>query len=390
MNRRAPAARFGKARTYRWLIVLGGALLASGLMIFTQVLIEHVRSSAKGYLTRTVEVYRDLLLRGDAELAYDAVQGIDFPMVLTDEDHNPLSWRNLTLSTAVDSAQLIDEVRGYLRQFDQQGNEPIEVEILPGRKNYFHYGDPRMVSLLRGLSLFSVIAVALYIFLSFVGYRSIREAETRSVWVGMARETAHQLGTPISSLLGWLEVIEDAEGSARKEASAAMRQDVARLEKIAVRFSKIGAKEKLQPLPVREVVKEAVRYMKTRMGTAIKVEITGDDAGKANIQAELIGWVLENLLRNAAQAMGGEGRIEVRLYRDHDAVIIDVADEGVGIASRDHESIFRPGFTTKSRGWGLGLSLARRIVGETHRGRLYVHESRPGEGTTIRMVLPSE
>lgn len=388
-GRSAPAPHFGVARMYRWLIVLGGLVLTVGLFLSTQLLVERVRDSARGYLTRSVEIYRDLLLRGNAELAYDAVQGIDFPMVLTDADHNPLSWRNLPLKPGIDSTEAVEKIRGYIEEFSSQGNVPIAVQILPGQINYFHYGDPRLVSLLRLFSVVSAVLVALYIFLGYIGYRSIREAETRSVWVGMSRETAHQLGTPISSLLGWLEVIESGGEKARAEAVGSMRQDVKRLEKIATRFGKIGATETLERLAVAEVVDEAVAYMRTRMGSTVEVRVQDEGVGEAAMQRELISWVVENLLRNSAQSMEGRGKIQVRMARGEHAVIVDVRDEGVGISARDHESIFRPGYTTKKRGWGLGLSLARRIVEETHRGRLFVLESRPGEGTTIRMVLPA-
>jgi len=221
----------------------------------------------------------------------------------------------------------------------------------------------------------------------------------------MARETAHQLGTPISSLLGWLEMLDD-QGTSTKDSQkhepegrnenqagevvAKMKQDVARLERIAVRFSKIGAREELKPTDLDRIVDEAVVYMRGRVGSAITFNVEHGNCGEVPLQQELIGWLLENLIRNAAQAMAGEGEVKIRTGIEKKHVFVDVQDFGVGIPKKDHETIFRPGFTTKQRGWGLGLSLGRRIVEETHHGKLYVKESHPGGGTTIRMVLTKE
>lgn len=370
-------------------LFLFAVLLAAFLFVVTSVLVNEVRNSARTSMNLSVEYYKSLLLSDNPELAWEAIQVMPFPIVVTDSKGTPTSWRNLGIAADDTSRRAREILKKFIADTNQHGNRPIPVEVVPGQVLYFHYGDPSLVSLLRWVSVLSALAVTLYVFIGYVGFRTIRKAEERSVWVGMARETAHQLGTPISSLMGWLDVLEDGGEKSRSEAVKAMRQDVSRLEKITVRFGKIGALEKLHPLPVAQVVNETVEYMRTRVGTSVTIEVVDLDAGEAALQPELIGWVLENLLRNASQAISGKGKIVLTLSRIANAVAIDVADTGVGIASRNFESIFRPGFTTKTRGWGLGLSLSRRIVEEMHRGRLYILNSRPGEGTTIRMVLPT-
>ncbi|MBS1262292.1 MAG: Sensor protein ZraS [Calditrichaeota bacterium] len=385
-DREILTGRLRRAGLYKGFLFIGAVVLAAALFIVTNLLVRQVRASALSHLERTVDYYRLLLLNDNAELAYEAVQAIDFPIVVTGADGTPKSWRNLGVAPDDTSAEAMETLREFVRDSRRQGNEPLRVEVFPGQVDYFHYGDPQLVRTLRLVSIATALAVALYVFLGYIGFRTIRKAEERSVWVGMARETAHQLGTPISSLMGWLEVLAE---SGRPEVVRAMKQDVRRLEKIVVRFSKIGAVETLTPGSLAEVVRSSVEYMRTRVGSRVTIEHEDRSAGEVAMQQELVGWVLENLIRNAAQAMNGKGRIRVVSGRGEQGAYVDVIDEGVGIAKKDFEAIFRPGYTTRKRGWGLGLSLGRRIVEEIHRGRLFVLASRPGEGTTIRLLLPT-
>ncbi|MCB2200022.1 hypothetical protein KQI63_11485 [bacterium] len=373
-----------RAGLFKGFLFVGALLLTAALFLSTNLLVRQVRDSARSYLSLSVQYYRNLLIGDNPELAYEAVQGIDFPIVLADSVGNPKFWRNLDVEPGDFSPEAMNKVRTFIAESRAEGNEPLALEVVPGQVDYFHYGDPKLVTLLRTMSLVSALAVAIYILIGYVGFRVIRKAEERSVWVGMARETAHQLGTPISSLMGWVEVLGD-----QGEITESMKQDIGRLEKIAVRFSKIGTREKLQRLALSDVVNQAVTYMRGRVGSTIRIDVRDKGAGEAGIQPELIGWVLENLLRNATQAMEGKGTIIVETGTLNGEVYVDVIDDGRGISLRNTEAIFRPGFTTKKRGWGLGLSLGRRIVEEMHRGRLFVKSTKPGEGTTIRMVLPT-
>jgi len=373
-----------RAGLYKGFLFVGGVLLTAGLFMYTNTLIDQVKETAISYLNRSVETYRKLLLEGNPELALQVVEGIDFPIVLTDSEWTPKAWRNMGIEQDDTSPEAIEKLREFIADSERQGNKPLAVEILPGQTDYFHYGDPELVRLLRIMSISTALIVAIYILVGYIGFRSIRKAEETSVWVGMARETAHQLGTPISSLMGWVEVLGEKGG----DITVAMKQDIARLEKIAIRFSKIGAREELKAIPVSDIVEQAKIYMQTRVGKKVVISYEELEEAKALVQAELIGWVLENLIRNAAQAMSGIGKIEIKSGLEGEDVFIDIKDQGIGISQMDQETIFRPGYTTKKRGWGLGLSLARRIVEETHKGRIFVKTSKPGEGTTIRLVLP--
>jgi len=369
---------------YKGLLFLGALALTASLFFSTHYLITEVRISSRDHLNLSVKYFRYLLLSDNPELAYDAVKEIDFPIVLTDADGIPKFWKNISIDPQDTTSASHERLRLMVKEMDAHGHVPVPIEVVPGEIDYFHFDDPAIVALLRWFSVISVIAVALYVLLGYFGFRTIRKAEERSVWVGMARETAHQLGTPISSLLGWLEVLGEKGGDVTEK----MKQDVSQLERVARRFSKIGAREKLALFPVPEIIRNAVEYMQHRMGSSISISYTDHSAGEAHLQTDLIGWVLENLIRNAGQSMEGEGQIRIESGRVRNYVYIDVIDSGRGIAQRDFETIFRPGYTTKKRGWGLGLSLGRRIVQEIHRGKLFVVESKSHEVTTIRILLP--
>ncbi|MBZ0263920.1 HAMP domain-containing histidine kinase [bacterium] len=376
-------AQLRRAGLFKGFLFLGAVLLAAGLFLITHRIVNEIRESSRSHLTLTVRYYRSLLLSDNPELAYEAVKGIEFPIVLTDQEGFPKFWNNLEVAPDDTSANARKKVLKIVKEMDRLGNKPVPLEVVPGVIDYFHYGDPDIVYLLRWYTIISVIVVAIYILLGYVGFRTIRKAEERSVWIGMARETAHQLGTPISSLMGWLEFLGDKGG----DATVKMNQDLKRLEQIAVRFSKIGAKEKLKVRSLNNTIKDSVSYMRSRVGSSVEIELSEQVDVQIPLQPELIGWVLENLIRNAAQAMAGDGKISINCGEEKNTVFVDVKDTGPGISTRDFETIFRPGYTTKKRGWGLGLSLGRRILQETHNGRLFVKESRIGGGTTFRLVL---
>ncbi len=377
-----------RAGLFKGLLFIGAFVLVGALFFMSHQIVMMIRDSSRSHLSLSVRYYKNLLESDNPELALSAVEEIKFPVIITDSEGNPKFWKNIGSVQSEFLSEITDEeletLHDLVHQMDAAGNIPESIEIYPGEFDYFHYGDPDLVRLLQIYTILSAIVVSIYVLLGYVGFKTIRKAEERSVWVGMARETAHQLGTPISSLMGWLEVID----TPKNDAILRMKQDVARLERIAIRFSKIGTREKLKEHSLVQIVDEAIYYMRTRVGSGIDISLNADADPVLHLQPDLISWVLENLIRNAAQAMEGEGKINIHIGIEKHGAYIDVKDFGVGISPRNFETIFRPGFTTKKRGWGLGLSLGRRIVVEMHRGRLYVKESHPGEGTTIRMVLP--
>ena len=266
-------------------------------------------------------------------------------------------------------------------------NPPLEITAWNGSKFYIFYGNSRLQKALMVFPVTQLIVIVICIGFSFLTIRASQEDEQNRVWIGMAKETAHQLGTPISSLLGWVEYLktQNIEPTVIEE----MNKDLTRLMKVADRFSKIGSETVLSPANVNEVVGNSVMYFRTRVPRNVTLDYNGFAIApvKAMMNTALFEWVVENLLKNALDALQGQGSIDVRISEDSECVYIDVRDTGKGIAKSNFKRIFEPGFTTKTRGWGLGLSLGKRIVEEYHNGRIFVVDSEIGKGTTIRITL---
>jgi signal transduction histidine kinase len=255
------------------------------------------------------------------------------------------------------------------------------------RPLYVFYGRSRTLAFLTWFPVAQVIALGLLLWLWIFTFRSTKLSEQNRVWVGLAKETAHQLGTPTSSLMGWVEYLKTQP--VNQETVAEMDKDLAHLMKIADRFSKIGSDTPLEITSINELVGEAVMYFRKRIPRNVELDYNGLAKAplKARINPALFEWVIENLLKNALDALQGHGRIDVKLSRDERHIYIDVSDTGRGIARANRDKIFEPGFTTKTRGWGLGLSLSRRVIEEYHKGRIFVADSEVGKGTTMRVVI---
>lgn len=313
-------------------------------------------------------------------------ENTDIPIIETDENDNPLgSGLNLdTLKIKSDTNYLKEKIKEFKDQ-----HPPITVEINkePLIYNKYYYGNSLLLKQVRYYPLVQLIIVALFIFIIFYSI-SVRNRSTQNqVWAGMAKETAHQLGTPLSSLQGWVEMLKDNEPD--NAIPAEMEKDVERLKLISDRFGKIGSAPKLEEKNIIEQINNMVAYIKRRAPE--KVIFTVDSGGNqiinAKISAPLFDWVIENLLKNALDAMDGKGTIKVKIKDETDNIIIDVTDSGKGISKKNISKVFKPGFTTKKRGWGLGLSLSKRIIEQYHKGHLIVKHSELGKGTTFRIML---
>lgn len=316
------------------------------------------------------------------------------PVLLTDSDGNILQQRNFELPEPDETAALglpstpgnIEYLRRKLADLSGSPNM-IEIEIAPGVSQYLYYEDS---TLLRRLSVFPYIL--LLVMLSFIAVvyfavLSTKKAEQNKVWVGLSKETAHQLGTPISSLMAWMELLPDM--GVDPDTLVEMNKDVNRLSTIASRFSKIGSAPAMTEADINTVVGEAVGYMSTRISPRIRLSCTPySDTLPVMSCAPLLEWVIENLIKNAVDAMDGTGSISVSIGATPVAAYIEVTDTGKGISRKNHKTVFNPGYTTKSRGWGLGLTLAKRIIEQYHNGRIYIKQSAPGAGTTFRIDLP--
>ena len=316
------------------------------------------------------------------------------PVLLTDSEGNILQHRNFALPVPDDTLGIgapshqrnVDYLYAKLSDLAASG-KMIEIDIAPGEVQNLYYDDS---TLLRRMSVFPYILVLVmlaFIAVVYFAVLSTKKAEQNKVWVGLSKETAHQLGTPISSLMAWMELLPDM--GVDKDTLAEMNKDVNRLSTIASRFSKIGSAPRMEAADLNATVGEAVAYMSTRISPRIHLEWQ-PFANDASIEActPLLAWVIENLIKHAVDAMDGSGRIEVSTGAGPLNAFIEVADTGKGISRRNFKTVFNPGFTTKSRGWGLGLTLAKRIIEQYHSGRIFVKQSTPGVGTTFRIELP--
>lgn len=324
----------------------------------------------------------------------------------------PGSWRNVGVPEE-SPEELSEEDRSrMMQQLSDQAqamalvNAPIPIVVNFPETDFFpatrfvqvlYYGESDLVSRLRWFPYVQLLFVALFVFIGYLGFSYIRRSEQSSLWVGMAKEAAHQLGTPISSLMGWVEMLrmnrrESMPVDADEEAFSEIENDIARLERVTARFSDIGSLPKLDRQPVGPVLETTASYIRRRIPKSVgifKVDVEVEPGLEAPLNADLFEWVIENLLKNALDAMEtSTGNIRIEALRVNDRVRIDVSDTGKGIDRRQWKNVFRPGYSTKQRGWGLGLSLAKRIVEDYHGGSLTLAASRPGEGTTFRIEIP--
>ncbi|MBL4625617.1 MAG: HAMP domain-containing histidine kinase [Flavobacteriales bacterium] len=309
------------------------------------------------------------------------VNSASVPVLFMDESKTEvLNYGNVDAEIVEDKTlrmQLINEMISH--------NDPILVDLGEGQKSYIFYQDS---DLLRQLTYYPFIqfgVIGLFVLVSYFLFNLARRAEQNQVWVGLAKETAHQLGTPLSSLMAWVEILKSqgVDASTTDE----MSKDVRRLETITDRFSKIGSTPKLEEENIYEVLEKAVDYIGNRTSSKVKIEITSTGNIPVHISVSLFNWVIENLCKNAIDAMGGNGNITIDVSDQKENITIDITDTGKGIPSGKHKAVFEPGFTTKQRGWGLGLSLTKRIIEDYHKGKIVVHKSKEKKGTTFRIVL---
>ena len=266
-------------------------------------------------------------------------------------------------------------------------NDTIEIDLANQGKRYIFYSDSELLTRLMWFPYFQLSIIALFLFISYVLFSSARNTEQKQVWVGLAKETAHQLGTPLSSMIAWIEILrmEGYEGEAVEE----LTKDIDRLQKITDRFSKIGSEPRLKNENLVKVVYDSVNYIRRRVSRKVNITILNqqEEIISAPINLHLFEWVIENLCKNAVDAIGGEGNIELHVSEEAGQVLIDITDDGKGIHKSQFKTIFNPGYTSKKRGWGLGLSLAKRIVSDYHKGKIFVRNSTLNKGTTFRVIL---
>lgn len=311
----------------------------------------------------------------------------NIPFIITDEN------LNLVISNRIgdDILQDAEQFRQKLDELSEEYN-PRVVTVsdswgLNTKKYIIFYGQSELLKALYYFPYVQILIIVIFLIFTYIALQSTKRDEQNQVWIGLAKETAHQLGTPISSLLGWVEFLRTQEID--QTVVDEMQKDVARLTTIVDRFSKIGSETILVSSNVNEVVGSSVMYFRSRVPRNVSLTYNGLAMApvKANLNAALFEWVIENLLKNSLDAMQGKGEIDVKISYNDKYVYIDVSDTGKGIAKGNWNRIFNPGFSTKTRGWGLGLSLSRRIIKDYHRGKIFVAKSEIGRGTTFRIIL---
>ncbi|HNU47639.1 MAG TPA: HAMP domain-containing sensor histidine kinase [Bacteroidia bacterium] len=307
------------------------------------------------------------------------------PAILTDESGNILSHINLD-TAKVNDTQYVQEM---LLQMKER-HEPIEISFANNQKNFIYYEDSGLLYQLRYYPYFQLAIIALFLLVSYLAFSTSRKAEQNQVWVGMAKETAHQLGTPLSSLMAWIEYFKSTAQDQNHVEE--LEKDVARLNTITERFSKIGSAPVLRKEDVYMVIENTISYIRSRTSSKVIFSLNKAQPHQvlAPLNIPLFEWVLENLFKNAVDAMDGEGKIDVMITDQLQFVYIDIADSGKGIPKSKFKTVFKPGYTSKTRGWGLGLSLSKRIVEEYHNGHIFVKNSEPNNGTTFRIVLKKQ
>jgi len=408
-------------------LAFSAVLLA--LFLFTNILIGRLAEESE----RTSRLFANLCATASFPATQDTViqnilsgviDGINFPIVLTDVSGTPRGWKEVGVDpSAVPAASLdsmssghppspviearIDRVKKAAANLDRR-RPPIPLTEPKSRTTIglVHWGEPKSLTILRYVPYLSVGIIVILLGLTFWGARGLRLAESRSIWVGLAKETAHQLGTPLSSLLGWIELLRervrlDSESEVRIERDFLvqtldeMHNDVERLTKVSARFSQIGSPPALTPQDLAPVIREAVGYLKRRLPDLGRKVLIAENYGEVplvNANRELLEWVVENLLVNAMTALEGKpGRIEVTLERrpEVESVELEVMDTGRGMSLDEQKRAFDPGYSTKKRGWGLGLALAKRISEDYHGGRIAIRQSAPGKGTTFVISFPT-
>ena len=367
------------------IFLLISVLLIGGVLYVSNDLVEDLSIEERKKMEIWAEATRELAsdkTEMSMELILKVIQSnTSIPAIIVDDTGEINQYLNLNLPET-DTEKYLQE---KLEQLKSKSNL-IEINLGDEEKQYLYYDDS---ILLKRLSLYPYVqlgVMVLFVLIVYFALISTKKAEQNKVWVGLSKETAHQLGTPISSLMAWMDLLESS--GVDSSLLSDMNKDVNRLSVIAERFSKIGSKPEMELIYVNEVLENATEYMRRRVSD--KVLITThlpSDAEGAMVCLSLFEWVIENLCKNAVDAMNGEGRIDVYMTSEKQQIYIDIKDTGKGIARKNFKTVFNPGYTTKKRGWGLGLTLAKRIIEDYHAGRIYVKDSEVGKSTTFRIEL---
>lgn len=375
---------------WRTLLAVVAILIVAGTIVYSSYITKQLQTEERKKIELWIEAKNTEIKSEDPNAlnlsTLITTNNTSIPIIWTNEKDSIIDVLNLdTNMLKKDKQYALDQLSVF-----KDLHKPI-VWINPldsTQKDKLYFGNSVLSKELKWYPIVQLVIVSLFIIITILALQSRNKATQNQVWAGMAKETAHQLGTPLSSLQGWLEVLKEA--NINDSVVSEIQKDINRLDLISDRFGKIGSTPKFQDTDVLEHVTAMAEYMKKRASGRVLLEVHCGkyDETKAPISPQLFDWVIENLIKNALDALEGNGSIHIYLFQYEDKIIIDVTDTGKGIPRNKWETIFKPGFTTKKRGWGLGLSLTKRIVEQYHQGKIFVKESEVGKGTTFRIVLP--
>jgi two-component sensor histidine kinase len=373
-------------------------ILILGFLYYTQMLVGELQQQSRAFLSFRIKIFeKNINSDENQDLSFffnEVIQQADYPIIYTDAEGEPAFWRNVDIPQIMERPLPPDiqvRLKEKISDFDKI-NEPIPISYQGSILGYYHYGESKIVQQLRWLPYVEIIVVGLFILLGYFGFSSIKKSEERLIWVGMAKETAHQLGTPLSALIGWVEYLKTSPEKVL-DVIPDFERDLNRLQTVANRFSKIGSVPDLREEDLASIIDEIVAYFQRRLPAGegkIKIQTRiNPNVPPLLLNRDLFSWVMENLIKNAMDAIEGKGGtigIFVEKINEHH-VFIDVQDNGKGMSNRERKNIFKPGYSTKKRGWGLGLSLAKRIIEEYHGGSIQLKETQPDGGSTFRIVI---
>lgn len=370
---------FNNFRNAKYVLIALAAVIAVASLLVSNIIVDDLKQEEERRMEVWASAMSSLINAAedeDVSLELEILSSNKtIPVIMVSEEGDILSYNNIPEHKLESKAAAMRE-----------SGTKVEVPLGDGNYYYIYYDDSATLVQLAYYPYIQLAVVVVFFIICFVAILNSKRSEQNRVWVGLSKETAHQLGTPISSLMAWVEILKSKYPG--DELLPEMTRDVERLQMVAERFSKIGSKSEPVTADVNSVIERSVAYMKRRSPAKVQYEVMLTNAPLlAPLNIPLLEWVIENLCKNAIDAMGGNGNITVEVSDNADKVVVDVTDTGKGIAKSQWSDVFKPGFTTKPRGWGLGLSLAKRIVEEFHRGRIYIKKSVPGKGTTFRIEL---
>jgi signal transduction histidine kinase len=374
----------------KWLIFLISLLLGLGSIGYTHRLVEELREREDRQI-RVFSAALDYAATTSENLTFInqeiIQQNYSFPIIMADEQGNPIDYRNISFKNSRDKADSMQVLKEVLLEM-QEDYPPIVLQEADIR---IYYRNSELLTNLKYYPYIQLAVILLFGLLVYVVFNQSKLSEQNRVWAGLTKETAHQLGTPIASLMAWMDYLKNSPvWDENQEIIQEMDKDVTKLRVVTERFSSIGSRPVIQPENVYDIIEEGVSYLRPRISTKVDWEIQSDSKELvALVNKPLFDWVIENVCKNAVDAMKGKGMIRISLFQDNDKYVgIDISDTGMGIEKMKFKKVFTPGFSSRKRGWGLGLTLSKRIVEGYHGGKIFVKQSELGKGTTFRILLP--